>query len=386
MTYDPFASEDDPRTSRKLTHARRPRLFSKRLHALEWNPAGISSSSAPDGRSNRKRPRPSQNERPALANGSTRDAADGNEHASRQRRAAARPASSSSPHVPPVQPPVPTAPPTPLTILGEPPLVDDRVRSVAHFMLTHVKNGDVEIEAKLGMVMEKADGGRNRASNMMPLSCETLLGPHANGAVRFVSDVDPGVFSHINELLCRRCELDPHVSYNRTCDLDTYWLDSVSNRKVRETHRYNQHTGQFDILVGIMTKNRESDLNVLCPLAPLDIRYSASTERKMAALPKTVANTHASKRQKDRISFKYEFVQVDLTCVKMEENGGHKETREIEVEIADSNALFEHVTRYNNADTTNKVFDIAASLVNTVRALLEEAKKYASQMAEAPNA
>lgn len=401
MTYDPFATDDTPHTSRRLTHARKPRLFSKRLHALEWNPAGNTTSSAGDVRSNRKRPRPA--ERPANGNNNNSNmhdvnAADGSEHGRATNHSSRRPSpppsqSAAAVSVSARPPSTPNVPPpasaVSLTILGEPPLVDDRVRSVAQFMLAHVKSGDVEIEAKLGTVMEKADGGRNRASNTLPLSCETLLGAHANSAVRFVSDVGPGVFQHLNKLLCTRCERDPNVSYDRTCNLDTYWQDTASRTKIRETHRYNANTGQFDNPIGIMTKIREGDLNVLCPLAPLDTRYSASTERRLNGLPPTVSNTHVSKRQKDRISFKYDYVQVDLTCVTSEEKGEQKETREIEVEIADSQALFDHVTRYHNADTSSKIFDIAASLVNTVRALLEEARKFTNQMADettAPNA
>ncbi len=61
--------------------------------------------------------------------------------------------------------------------------------------------------------------------------------------------------------------------------------------------------------------------------------------------------------------------------VKMEEHGTEKTTHEVEVEVEDPSELYEEACKYRHGDATSKLFDIAASLVNTVRLLCDEVRK-----------
>lgn len=333
--YDPFAKSNNANSTRKLVRAQWPDLFNKELRNLEWK----------DER--RKRPR-SEN-----ANASE------GERQSPPKLARQAPTPNLS------QPSV--APEETMTILGVPPLVDDRVRSVTRFILEHVQSPDVEVEAKLGMLMEKPSG--NRAVLLVPVTCETPLQLASNRDTRFVSDVGVHVFQRLNGLLNERViatESSPpskQVIYTRNIEVDLMYPG-----RIRESRRWNQEKNTY-VTYRVQEKLRLADLNVLCPGAPLDARYSASTERPAEIPPGSQPDIT---REKDRISFKFEHISVDMTSVRTNEGNQQKSSYEVEVEIADSKKLFQQANLFREGDASNKLFEIVAQLVNTVRLLLEE--------------
>ncbi len=337
--YDPFANSDDRHATRKLVRTQWPKLFNKELRNLEWKGGK---------EDRRKRPRSENN-------------------AERQ-----SPAKSARQHVAAPKPPPP--PPTAarpmeetMTIMGVPPLVDDRVRSVTRFILEHVQTPDVEVEAKLGMLMEKPSG--NRAVLLVPVTCETPLQHASNRDTRFVSDVGVHVFQRLNGLLNERVvateSLPPEkrVLYTRNIELDL-----IFPGKIRESRRWNQEKNAYETY-RVQEKVRLADLNILCPGAPLDARYSASTERHAEVPPNAQPDIS---REKDRISFKFEHISVDLTSVRTNEGNHQSTSYEVEVEIADSRKLYQQANLFREGDASNKLFEIVAQLVNTVRLLLEE--------------
>lgn len=279
----------------------------------------------------------------------------------------------------------------PSSIMGNPPLVDDRVRHLVQFILQHVKEGNIEIEAKLGSLIEKDQSVR--VIHLVPVICETPIRPESNSDVRFESDVGEELFGKINERLNGRVEetsnrpkqnklinpnLPPHinggtVSYVRTQEADVYYPSRI--RQTRRPSAANavsnpQQRPIYDQVVRTQRKTRLGDLNVLCPGSICDIRYSASREEDCKVPP--TANPEMQ-RDKYRLSYKYEYVSVDITTVEMVTRGGKlKTTHEVEVEVDPAAVnLFKEVTKYLQGDESSKLFDVATSLVQTVRVLLE---------------
>lgn len=348
MPYDPFhvaASNEDEATTKqaKLVAVRRPPICSIPLTKLEWG--------AVDG-SHRKRHR---NEQHQSTNDARRPQQGG--ITENQTREVIR-----------IVEKVVVA--EPKTVMGVPPLVDDRVRYVVNFILEHVNSANVEIEAKFGTLIEKSS--HVRVINCVPVLCETPISYEANKDTYFKSEVGNDIFAMLNSKLNARVEAteqsSSRVQYLHTQEMDVYWPGKVRETKVR---RNTADGSEHYETIRIQSKKRLGDLNVLCPNKYADIRYSASREQDCSIPPNSKPQRC---RIKDRISYKYEYLSIDITCVEMqgEATADNTNSFEVEVEIDPSANLYEEVLKYRRQDEASKLFDIACSLVNTVRLLLEE--------------
>lgn len=369
MVYDPFQSQDSADgTVRNTFFKPRPEILNVRLSNLEWVTSG-----------SRKRPRPEpststsrqnmtvtdncNSEHLGSVNASNHNAASSSAHPE-SKGDSARPAESTpAPRevIRYIEKPIEVEP---ITVMGGPPLVDDRVRQLVHFILLHVHSPNVEIEAKLGTLMERAQGVR--VTELVPVLCETPIKEESNNDVRFISDVGEELFYKLNQKLNTRVEETAQqqqgtVRYVRARELDVYYQGRVRQTKSRSNER-----SPFKV-VRTQKKERLGDLNVLCPGSICDLRYSASSEMD-CSLPNS---SPEMERDKDRISYKFEFLSIDITTVQMIRQGGVERTFEVEVEIDSTTNLFREVEKYRCGDGTSKLFDIAGSLVNTVRLLLE---------------
>ncbi|CAN8063198.1 unnamed protein product [Agarophyton chilense] len=260
----------------------------------------------------------------------------------------------------------------PLTIMGVPPVVDDRILHVIDFILQYVTSQNVEIEVKLGLLLAKETG--KRVKDVLPVKCETSISPETNNEARFESNVGDKVFSMLNQALNKRVEATQQdsnnkVQYNRLQHLDVYWPGRI--RETKEL-RSSPDGSEYYQTIRVQSKTRLADINFLCPMHVLDMRYSASLEQDANIPPNT---NPLRQRVKDRISYKYEYLSVDIASVTLKSMNNQDEgqqTFEVEVEIDPSANLFEEVTKHKRGDKTSKLLDIATCLVNTVRILREE--------------
>jgi polynucleotide 5'-triphosphatase len=271
-----------------------------------------------------------------------------------------------------------------ISILGLPPLVDDRVRNLVNFILLHVTSPDVEVEAKLGTLIEKNQN--QRACELLPVLCETPIRSEiAAENTRFESSVHQVYFAYLNAELNRRVDAttgeqdeESRVCFVRHREIDLFWGNGV-----RETRRLLPTTGtgeQQYQTVRVQRKTRLGDLNFVCPLSVFDVRYSASVETDVSAPPQNVPDP-SKRRVKDRMSYRFDSLSVDITTVQTYDASAnlHKHNSfEVEVEIDASANLFAEVEKYRAGDPSSKVFRIATSLVNTVRLLMEEMNKAAN--------
>lgn len=355
MPYNPFATTADGNANpnvHKLTTPRWPAVFNVPLTSLEWSTSETVSRKPSRVESDAEQSRTQHSQTTQLQNGTV----------------ATRPPKEAKQII------VEKIYAEPMTIMGVPPLADDRVRYVVNFMLEHVNSPNVEVEAKLGALIEKYQ--TTRAVDLVPVLCETPLKKESNADTRFHSDVSNEVFRILNEELNKRVEATAEqdigrVQYLRTREIDVFWPDRIRETKIR---RVDGAQREHEETVRVQAKRRLSDLNILCPGSVLDVRYSASLEEDAKVPPNAVP---LRRRFKDRISYKFEYLSVDITAVEMQE-GHHQEvttTYEVEVEVDQTADLYREVCKYRTGDATSKLFDIAASLVNTVRLLVDEVRK-----------
>ena len=259
----------------------------------------------------------------------------------------------------------------PVSIFGGVPLVDDRIRTVVNFILEHVNSPEVEVEAKLGFLFETQQN--MRAIHLVPVTCETPISKESNKDTRFISDVGEAFFQNLNEKLNRRVEETERDTARRVDYIQTKEIDVMWPGRVRETRALKPRPDgreEFET-IRVQTKRRLGDLNMLCPGRVADIRYSASSETN-ADIPFNSRPTR--QRTKDRLSYKYESLSIDITSVETLEgsNQDSSRTHEVEVEIDQTANLYDEVMKYQNGDASSKLFEIATEMVNTVRLLLEE--------------
>lgn len=273
---------------------------------------------------------------------------------------------------------------TATTLFGTTVTVDDRVRAVAEFISKNVNSPGVEIEGKLGVLIEKHEN--RRAVALVPVACETPLLPIANHDVRFQSCVPEAVFAALNTALNGRVTRASRRSSNTAAAADpstptvTYarvkGMDVSYASRVRQTLAPSPGGGP-PVVVRTERKVRIGDLNVLCPGWPVDFRFSASLEEPVAEPPSP--STIRSRREKDRLSYKAGCLSVDITTVLMTEgsspNGPETMSQEVEVEIDGTVVdLYAEVQAYREArgrvgEGGERLLEIAAELVATLRAL-----------------
>lgn len=141
--------------------------------------------------------------------------------------------------------------------------------------------------------------------------------------------------------------------------------------KVRVTK--DQKTGE---IIAQIVKVRVAEINVHSPLTPFDWRVTISAEAKwdgdvkmlMAQVAGGARNKAQPDRIKDRVSYKHQFCQIDLTQVKPVAGAGNeKATHELEVEL---DAAFVREQGRLNMDGKPNVFEAAVrTLLNNVRLL-----------------
>lgn len=124
-----------------------------------------------------------------------------------------------------------------------------------------------------------------------------------------------------------------------------------------------------------IVKARVADLNIYLPDWPVDCRVSVNLEWDWDGPPEEIISNQISNREKqpdrekDRLSYKHGFFQVDLTQVKRQLAGrGPEKEHELEVEL-DAGVLLDHGRLLLDSDPENKYQDIVEMLVNNVRAL-----------------
>ncbi|CAB4382587.1 unnamed protein product [Rhizophagus irregularis] len=239
---------------------------------------------------------------------------------------------------------------------------NDFVRVVSDFLYNHVRKGDVEIEAKLGVLLDKV----NRERIKLPVFCETVINPHEDKWMIFESNMTLEQHKSFNELLNNRfieTKSPSHkgqpVEYKHTYEIDSFY--DTKEGRIRVTR--DRKTGEI-VEGGIVQKIRVADLNIYSPNTKLDYRISVNRE-----IPKKMPEgQHNFERNKDRLSYTHQIVKIDLTQVK---GGSQDLTHELEVEFINPRILLEEKLKIER-NQENKYIEIVEHFLNNIRMLAKK--------------
>ncbi|KAK7961699.1 mRNA-capping enzyme subunit beta [Apiospora aurea] len=246
--------------------------------------------------------------------------------------------------------------------------IDFLVKAVGDFLFINF-----EIEAKFGTIIDRDTDDRLQ----YPLHGECVLSPQAR--IGFRSSMSELQHRTMNEWLNGQVvatsphnnggRRNPHVQihYKHRREIDKFYELHSSMARITT----DQKTGE---VLAKIVKARVGDLNLYLPQCPVDCRISINLEWEWDGPPEEIMSNqmpHREKqpdREKDRLSYKHGFFQVDLTQVKRQLAGrGPEKEHELEVEL-DAGILLDH-GRFLESQGESKYQDIVEMLVNNVRAL-----------------
>ncbi|KAG0200385.1 mRNA-capping enzyme subunit beta [Mortierella sp. GBA30] len=242
-------------------------------------------------------------------------------------------------------------------------VLDDVVRAIGEFLFEHCHHANVEIEAKLGVLIDKNTGRRIE----LPVRNEAVLTSQGRPAwYKFSSDMT----------------LERHERYQHTYEIDQFFTSANGKTRVTKDQKTNAV-----IPNGIVQKDRIADLDVFSPKNPFDFRISVNIEVPVG-LPQGVPQFE---RRKDRVSYRHNNFKIDLTQVKTANAPSANQnahnysqmrpqpnsnpldvTHELEIEFVNPEELVrEREVRINSGGMQpDRFMDIVGHFVNNVRGLV----------------
>ncbi|EKM51617.1 uncharacterized protein PHACADRAFT_261863 [Phanerochaete carnosa HHB-10118-sp] len=269
-------------------------------------------------------------------------------------------------------------PPLSLSILGVEPM-DEFIREVADFVHHTIMNrpdrgGVVEVEAKIGVLREKASGQRL----VFPVLVETILSPNSFDT-RFESNMSPAQHKHFNKLL-NELKLKSSQPGHPSSPLEYTHLHLIDNfyasddPQDREKIRVTRHEKSGEV-VAVMRKVRLGSIDIYCPKRHADWRISVNME---IPVPPPLGSPTLT-RKKDRMSYTHEEFTIDLTQVTSATGPNSKPEilHELEVEFARPDYLLATAAKrgdLNASEVERSAFDeLIRAFVNNARILVRNA-------------
>ncbi|KAF0517314.1 mRNA capping enzyme [Gigaspora margarita] len=248
----------------------------------------------------------------------------------------------------------------------------DITRAVGDFLYNHIGKENVEIEAKLGILVDKNQHTRVN----LPVVSETVINPREDGWFIFQSDMTTAQHRNFNNLLNERViqTKPPYkgnpVEYKHLYETDRFY-SGTGVGKVRVT--IDQKTNKV-IDGGIVKKTNVAHLNIYSPNTHLDYRISVNIEKPMEMPNGQVVY----ERNKDRLSYIHQLFKIDLTQVRGPEkqklsNGTQPPadlTHELEVEFLNPQVLLEEKLKFEKQQS-HRYLDIIDVFLNNIRTLAQ---------------
>ncbi|KAI1333919.1 mRNA triphosphatase CET1 [Xylariaceae sp. FL0016] len=277
--------------------------------------------------------------------------------------------------------------------------IDHISRQVADFFVFNVLNGpnleevqargvQFEIEAKMGTIIDKAT---NERMDLRVRSGEIIVGEESR--VAFRSSMTEIQHRRLNEYLNENTKASQipaasrvPINYVHRREVDKFYelppplaqrlpacVSGLLQRNVPVKARisYEQQTGA---IIAKIVKARVADIHIHMPHMPLDCRISINLEWEWEGPVEEIERLQIPNkerppdRNKDRLSYKHGFYQVDLTQVTHPQSQGPMtKEHELEVEL-DSQVLLEH-GQFLMSGQPNRYTDLVDGLVDRVRVL-----------------
>ncbi|KAJ3057520.1 mRNA-capping enzyme subunit beta [Rhizophlyctis rosea] len=219
-------------------------------------------------------------------------------------------------------------------------------RALEDPLLKSGRAAEIEIEGKLGLILDKQTFSRVRTGS----KSVAVMGMDKN-VTRFNADMTMQQHQHFNRLLNGLVtQNEGKTRYKHTKETDH--THQEGNAKVRATWTKDQ-------FVKAIQKKRIDDLEVHMPNHHLDFRISVNVE---AEVSRPAKETRQHSRFKDRMSYTHEAFRVDLTQVKETDKHGQESPHpkhELEIEFLQMPELLEEKRKWDG--TGNPQVDTASS-------------------------
>ncbi|KAH7336892.1 CYTH-like domain-containing protein [Rhizoctonia solani] len=246
------------------------------------------------------------------------------------------------------------------SIINSEPLdeVAQEVTSWIEYYTQNLNPEHVEIEAKLGIIIDKGSNARLGGLSLT----ECILPPNLPIDTRFESNMPLQAHKHynglLNALVAQVVPGQPRVKYSHTKLVDEFYGEG-HGEKTRVTR--DEKTGK---VAACVRKKRIANLDVHSPKQGVDWRISINLEEP-ASNP---AGQPAHTRRKDRISYTHQAFKIDLTQVTSSHNGPNQLLHELEVEFVNAAELLRHRARRTQLGPgANPFDDLVRVFVNNVR-------------------
>ena len=206
------------------------------------------------------------------------------------------------------------------TILGAPYREDDRVLLMANFISEYLTSPEIEIEVKVGKFIF--------SEGTPPVSHISEIDLRKHGG-RFESSIKPLLFYSLIDQLK---QIYKDFTYQET--EDSLYSCNEMDTKIRQT------VGQDNQVLSLIKKSKIAEKNFLLNTYGDVIRISANKEEILNEIPEN--SRFSVIRKKKRHAFRYQYLEVDITDVEM----NNKHSYELEIEIMDFNFVKNHVDNF----------------------------------------
>jgi polynucleotide 5'-triphosphatase len=249
----------------------------------------------------------------------------------------------------------------------------------------------IEVEAKIGTLL---DPSSTTQRVQLPIQSEALLlqsqGP---GRPRFESLMSMQQHKRLNEYLNRTVKMakEPgrqQIDYQHTRETDTFYdippsfLSGLSpevlkvQQQIRRGPRVRLTTDiKTRAITATIIKFRVADLEIYCPNDDFDCRISISLETRyphpVDGLEEHLERGVSTARMKDRLSYRHQGFQVDLTQVTPQANPADK-VHELEVEL-DTERLLQEGRKVQN-NVTSEYERLVGTFLNNIRVINRAAR------------
>ncbi|KAL0478415.1 mRNA-capping enzyme subunit beta [Acrasis kona] len=242
---------------------------------------------------------------------------------------------------------------------------DESLRVLTEVLYNKVTAENIEVEGKIGKFINLTT---NNPFVVPSIRSESLMSEKNNGC-RFQSSLDQPTFEAVNGALNKRYGtlhqlkeyLGPKIIYSKIKEIDRFYKSQNSNESTRVSIDPTTMQPKRAII-----KNKLQHLDFLCPHNLWDFRITLSEEKEVP-LPDLDSMYPTHERHKDRLTYKFDIWQIDITVVNERRivRGEYKEffspTYEVEMECC-SKALI-HEAKLRSQRQPNRFSEFVRSLL-----------------------
>jgi len=209
--------------------------------------------------------------------------------------------------------------------------------------------------------MDKKTNSRLKLSGLSEgFHSEVVLDPGQNHF--FQARLDQSAFANLNKRMNERVRLTQASGYSG---------HRIKHQRIKETDKFYKDGTRVSVdsdgkVVRSIKKTTLKSIDILCPTFLYDFRISANTEKPVQKPVPKLEATHS--REKDRLSYQFEFWSFDMTTVTMRKETSEEIYFEFEIEFS-----MEGISALKT-DHSSKDFEhfqaLTQAFINNIRSLL----------------